>query len=35
MSIYSIAVDTILACFIVDESNQIAKGGRAALYGPS
>jgi hypothetical protein len=33
--IYSIAIDTILACFIVDEMNQSAKGGKAALYGPS
>lgn len=35
MAIYSLAVDTILACFIVDEMNQAAKGGKAALYGPS
>lgn len=35
MGVYSIAVDTILACFIVDEMNQNAKGGKAALYGPS
>lgn len=35
MAIYSLAVDTILACFIVDEMNQTAKGGKAALYGPS
>lgn len=33
--IYSIAIDTILVCFIVDEMNQSAKGGKAALYGPS
>lgn len=33
--VYSIAIDTILACFIVDEMNQSAKGGKAALYGPS
>lgn len=35
MSVYSLAVDTILACFIVDEMNQSAKGSKAALYGPS
>ncbi len=35
MTVYSLAVDTILACFIVDEMNQSAKGGKAALYGPS
>lgn len=34
MSVYSLAVDTILACFIVDEMNQAAKGSKA-LYGPS
>jgi hypothetical protein len=28
------AIDTILACFIVDEMNQKARGGKA-LYGPS
>jgi hypothetical protein len=35
MTVYSLAVDTILACFIVDEMNQAAKGSKAALYGPS
>ena len=34
MAIYSIAMDTILQCFIVDEANQKAKGGKGALYAP-
>lgn len=34
MSIYSIAMDTILQCFIVDEVNQQAKGQKTALYAP-
>lgn len=34
MSVYSIAMDTILQCFIVDESNQKEKGGKTALYAP-
>lgn len=34
MSIYSVAMDTILQCFIVDESNQKEKGGKTALYAP-
>lgn len=34
MSIYSVAMDTILQCFIVDEANQQAKGGKTALYAP-
>lgn len=34
MSIYSVAMDTILACFIVDEINQEASGGKKALHGP-
>jgi len=34
MSIYTIAMDTILQCFIVDEANQKAKGGKTALYAP-
>ena len=31
MGIYSIAMDTILACFIADESNQ---SGKRALHAP-
>ncbi len=34
MSVYSIAMDTILQCFIVDEANQKCKGGKTALYAP-
>ena len=34
MSIYSIAMDTILACFIIDEMNQEATGGKRALHAP-
>lgn len=34
MSVYSIAMDTIFQCFIVDETNQKAKGGKQALYAP-
>jgi Plasma-membrane choline transporter len=34
MSVYSIAMDTILQCFIVDEANQQAKGEKTALYAP-
>jgi hypothetical protein len=34
MSIYSLAMDTLLACFIVDESNAKAKGGKAPQYAP-
>lgn len=35
MSIYTLAMDTILQCFIVDEANQKAKGGKTALYAPA
>jgi hypothetical protein len=34
MAVYSIAMDTLLACFIIDENNQKAKGGKAPLYAP-
>ena len=34
MSVYSIAMDTIMQCFIVDEANQQSKGGKTALYAP-
>lgn len=34
MSVYSIAMDTIFQCFIVDEANQKIKGGKTALYAP-
>jgi hypothetical protein len=34
MSVYSTAMDTILQCFIVDETNQKIKGGKTALYAP-
>ena len=34
MGIYTIAMDTILACFIIDETNQEASGGKKALHAP-
>lgn len=34
MGIYSLAIDTLLACFIVDETNQKSNGGKRALHGP-
>jgi hypothetical protein len=34
MSVYSVAMDTILQCFIVDEANQKAKGKNTAQYAP-
>jgi choline transporter-like protein 2/4/5 len=34
MAVYSVAMDTLLACFIIDENNQKAKGGKAPLYAP-
>jgi hypothetical protein len=34
MSVYSLAMDTLLACFIVDETNQKAKGGKAPQFAP-
>ena len=34
MSVYSIAMDTLLACFIIDEMNQKGKGGKGPLYAP-
>lgn len=33
MSVYSVSMDTILACFIADEINQKGKSGKA-LYAP-
>ena len=34
MSVYSIAMDTIMQCFIVDEANEQSKGGKTAKYAP-
>ena len=34
MSVYSLAMDTLLACFVVDETNQKAKGGKSPQYAP-
>ena len=34
MSVYSVAMDALLACFIVDELNQKARGGKAPVYAP-
>jgi len=33
MSVYSVSMDTVLACFITDETNQKGKSGRP-LYAP-
>lgn len=35
MSVYTVAMDTLLQCFIVDETNQKGKGKGAAVYAPS
>jgi hypothetical protein len=36
MSVYSIAMDTLLQCFIVDETNAQGKGGKGkAKWGPA
>ena len=34
MSVYSIAMDTVMQCFIVDEANQQSKGAKTAKYAP-
>lgn len=34
MSIYAVAMDTLLQCFLVDEANQKAKGSGKAKYAP-
>ena len=34
MAVYSVAMDTLLACFIIDEMNQKGKGGKGPLYAP-
>lgn len=34
MAVYSLAMETLLACFIVDEQNQKGKGSKAPLYAP-
>ena len=34
MSVYSVAMDTLLACFIVDETNQKAKGAGKPHFAP-
>lgn len=33
MIVYELAIDTLMVCFIVDETTQKAKGGKA-LYAP-
>lgn len=35
MSIYTVAMDTLLVCFIVDENNQKAKGKKTAVHAPA
>jgi hypothetical protein len=35
MAVYAVAMDTLLQCFIVDESNQKGKGKKAAVYAPA
>lgn len=34
MAVYSLAMETLLQCFIVDEANQKNKGSKGALYAP-
>ena len=34
MTVYTLAMDTLLACFIVDETNSKSKGGKAPQYAP-
>lgn len=34
MAVYSLAMDTLLACFIIDESNQKGKGKGMPLFAP-
>lgn len=34
MTVYTLAMDTLLACFIVDETNSKGKGGKAPQYAP-
>ena len=34
MIVYSLAMDTLLVCFIVDETNQKAKGGKGVIRAP-
>ncbi len=34
MSVYSLAMDSLLACFIVDETNQKDSGKNYAMYAP-
>jgi len=34
MAVYSLAMDTLLACFIIDEANQKAKGNKVPQYAP-
>jgi hypothetical protein len=34
MAVYSLAMDTLLACFVVDETNQKASGKNYAMYAP-
>ena len=35
MSVYTIAMDTLLQCFIVDETNQKAKGKGKPQWAPA
>ena len=34
MSVYSVAMDALLQCFLVDESNAKAKGKKKPVYAP-
>lgn len=34
MAVYSLAMDTLLTCFVVDETNQKASGKNYAMYAP-
>lgn len=34
MAVYTVAMDTLLVCFIVDETNQKAKGKKGTIHAP-
>lgn len=34
MTVYSLAMDALLVCFIVDETNQKNSGGKSAMRAP-
>jgi hypothetical protein len=34
MAVYTVAMDTLLVCFIVDENNNKGKGKKGAIHAP-